>query len=140
MVVYLVDTCVWRDFYENRISKSGSLIGKFAADFFLKVLKHKDNILYSEGLIKELRVDYDKDDVDDMLDMLIRCNVLKNIDIKKEEFFEAKQISEKRSLPFMDCLNAIQARNHNAILVTRDLHYFNKLKDIINAVRPEDVK
>ena len=106
----------------------------------MKILKRKDKILFSEGLLKELNTDYNQEDIDDMLNMLIQCNVLSKIDILKTEFLEAKQLSEKRNLPFIDCLNAIQARNHNAILVTRDEHYFKNLRDITLAVRPEDVK
>ena len=140
MTVYLVDTCVWRDFYEDRVSKSGNPIGAYATDFFMKILKRKDKILFSEGLLKELSIDYNQEDIDDMLNILVQCNVLIKIDITKPEFLEAKQLSEGRTLPFIDCLNSVQARNHKAILVTRDEHYFNDLKDIISAVKPEYVK
>lgn len=140
MVVYLVDTCVWRDFYEDRTSKSGNPIGKYATVFFMKLLKRKDKIIFSEGLLRELRIDYNQKDINDMLNILIQCNVLTKIDVSKTEFLEAKQLSEKRRLPFMDCLNSVQARNNKAILVTRDEHYFKNLKDIIIAVKPEDVK
>jgi predicted nucleic acid-binding protein len=140
MAVYLVDTCVWRDFYEDRISKSGTPIGKYATDFFMKILKRKDKILFSEGLLRELGKDYNQRDIDDMLNILMQCNVLTKIDILKAEFLEAKELSEERNLPFIDCLNSVQARNHQAILVTRDEHYFKNLKDIIKAVKPEDFK
>jgi predicted nucleic acid-binding protein len=139
MNIYLVDTCVWRDFYEDRFSKSGKHLGKFATDFFMKILKRKDLILFSEGLIREMSNDYERKEIDDMLNLLINSNVLIKIEITKEEFLEAKQLSEKRNLPFIDCLNAIQARNNKAILITRDEHFFKNLSDITKPSRPENI-
>ena len=51
MAEYFIDTCVWRDFYEDRFSKSKKPLGKYAADLFIKILKNKDKILFSESLI-----------------------------------------------------------------------------------------
>ena len=139
MSVYLVDTCVWRDFYEDRLSESGKAIGKYAADFFTKVLSRKDRIIHSETLAMELGRDYPAEEISGMLNVMVYSNVLSQIHITKEEFIEARQLSEQRKIPFVDCLNAVQARNHKAVLVTRDQHYFNQLKDISIAKRPEDI-
>jgi len=95
MAIYLVDTCVWRDFYEDRTSKSGNPIGTYATDFFMKIMRRKDKVLFSEGLARELSIDYNQKDIDDMLNILMKCNVLAKIDIQKAEFLEAKQLSEE---------------------------------------------
>jgi len=137
--IYLIDTCVWRDFYENRFSKSKKPFGLYAYKLFNKILYSKDKIIFSETLIRELKRDYSSEDVDEMLNLLILNNTLIKINIKKDEYTEAKQISIERNVPFVDCLNAIHARNHNAVLVTQDKHFFKNLSDIIKAVRPQNI-
>ena len=67
------------------------------------------------------------------------AKVLIKIDISKAEFIEAKALSSKRNLPFVDCLNAIQARNHKAIMITRDKHFFENLTDITPAKKPFEI-
>jgi len=47
---YLLDTCIWRDFYEERISYAGKPFGLYASNLFLKILKNEDVIIYSEAL------------------------------------------------------------------------------------------
>jgi len=48
---YFIDTCIWRDFYEDRFSKSGRHLGKYVTELFIKILKRKDKILFSESII-----------------------------------------------------------------------------------------
>ena len=138
--LYLIDTCIWRDFYENRFGKSGRPIGKYAIDLFISILKNKDNILFSMALVWELKKDYDEKYINDMLNLLFINKTLLRIEITKEEYKEAKKLSEERNIPFIDCLNAIQAKNHKAIMVSRDEHFINNLSDIIKSVKPEDIK
>ena len=61
------DTCVWRDFYEDRFSKVGNPLGEYATNAFMKILKKRDKILYSESLVMELHKDYGMDEINDML-------------------------------------------------------------------------
>ena len=135
MVKYYFDTCIWRDFYEERFSKSGRSLGKVAERLFWKVLKNKDKILFSETLIWELKKAFGVEEINDMLNLLFVNNVLVRIEILKEEISEAKKLSKERNLPLVDCLNAVQARNHNAILISQDNYYF-QLSDIVNFVKP----
>lgn len=136
---YFIDTCIWRDFYEDRLSKSGRNLGKEAADLFMRIIQDKDCILFSESLYWELGKDFDKKDIDDMLNILSFMQLLTRVDITKEEFIEAKKISSKRDIPFVDCLNAVQARNHNAVMVSQDMHFLESLKDIINTKKPSEI-
>lgn len=140
MTKYFLDTCIWRDFYEDRNSKNKKPMGKYATLLFIKILNRKDKILYSETLIWELKKDYNPDEIKDMLNLLMINKVLVRLNITKEEFLEAKKISEKRSLPLVDCINAIQARNHNAIMVSQDKHFFMSLSDISKTLKPEEIK
>ena len=139
MAKYWIDTCVWRDFYEDRFSKSGKPLGEYATKAFMKILKKRDKILFSESLIKELQKDYKKEEVNKMLNLLFISDVLIRVEIKKEEYLEAKTISESKKLPFVDCLNAIQARNHQAIIVSQDEHFTKILSSIVGVVKPQDV-
>ncbi|VVB81331.1 PIN domain protein [uncultured archaeon] len=135
MTKYLLDTCIWRDFYEGRISKTGTLLGKNATEFIIKLIKNEDTVLFSETLIRELRNHYDDNEIKDMLNLLFMNRILIRIEITKEDYQEARRISKQRNLPFVDCLNAIQTRNHKALLVTQDAHYFKNLSDIITPIR-----
>lgn len=137
--IYLIDTCIWRDFYEDRLSKAGRPLGKYAADLFMKILKNNSRILFSESLLWELKKDYDEKDVNDMLNLLFMNKTLMWIEIKKEEYLEAKRLSQERSIPYADCLNAIHARNHKALMVSQDDHYLKDLADIVKTVKPEQV-
>mgnify|MGYP001596699850 CR=1 FL=1 len=56
----------------------------------------------------------------------------------KEEYAEAKKLSELRNLPFVDCLNVIQARNNNAVVVSQDEHFTKNLSDIVKVIKPRD--
>jgi PIN domain nuclease of toxin-antitoxin system len=137
--LFYLDTCIWRDFYEDRYSKSGKPFGKYAADLFIKILNKKYKILYSETLLWELNKDYDKNEIRDMLNFLLICKVLVKIEITKKEFIESKKLAKERNIPFIDCINAIQARNHRATMVSQDKHFFENLSDIVKTVRPEEI-
>jgi len=134
---YWFDTCTWRDFYEDRFSKSGSPFGQYASDAFMKVMKNKDKILFSESLVRELKKDYDEKDINDMLNVLFLSGILISIPITKEEHLEAKTLAEKRNLPYIDCLNAVQARNNKAIVVSQDPHLTKDLIDIVKVIKPQ---
>jgi predicted nucleic acid-binding protein len=112
---YVIDTCIWRDFYEDRVSKSGRPLGKYATGLFMKILKEKSKIFFSESLIWELHKDYPKQEINDILNILFLGKVLVKIEIKKEEHLEAKKLSQEREIPYVDCLNAIHARNYNGV-------------------------
>ena len=137
--IYLLDTCIWRDFYENRFSKIGRPLGKYATRLFMKILKDKNKILFSEALILELKKDYEERDVNDMLNLLFLNKTLERIEITKEEHLEAKKLSQERNIPYIDCLNAIHARNYKAIMISQDDHYFKNLIDITKTIKPEDI-
>ena len=137
--VYLLDTCILRDFYENRFSKIGRPLGEYATKLFMKILKDKDKILFSEALILELKRDYGEKDVNDMLNLLFLNKTLERIEIIKEEHLEAKKLSQERNIPYIDCLNAIHARNHKAMMISQDDHYFKNLIDITKTIKPENI-
>ena len=133
---FYLDTCIWRDYFEDRFSKSGRPLGEHAAKLFLRIVKNHDKILFSESLIWELKNKYTLDEINQMLNLLFHSGVLERIQITKEEFKEAKTLAQKRNIPMVDCLQAIQARNHGAILISQDKHIIENLKDIAKTRRP----
>lgn len=136
---YWFDTCIWRDFYENRFSKAGNPLGEYATNAFMKTLRKGNKILFSESLVRELYKDYGKDEINEMLNLLFISNILVKVEITKEEYLEAKELSEKKKLPFVDCLTAVQARNHKAIMVSQDEHFTKNLLDIVKVTKPQDL-
>lgn len=139
MKKYLVDTCIWRDFYENRTNKFNRNLGKLASDFFLKAIKNKFTILFCESLIWELRKEYNLKEINELLGLLDVQGILKRLEIEKKEHEYALFLSKKRKLPYVDCLTALLAKKHNAEIITRDKHFLVNLKDIATALRPEDI-
>lgn len=136
---YLIDCCIWRDFYEARSGRNGKPFASYASDLFIKLIKSKSTILFSDTLIIELKQAYSSVEINDLLGLLFTNEILIKIKTNEYEFKEAKKLSKEREIPFADCLNAIQARNHNATVVTNDSHYFKSLSDIATAKRPEEI-
>ncbi len=139
MAKYLLDTCVWRDFYENRRGRNGRHLGEIAAKLVLRLIADKSIILFSDALIYELSKYFKEKEIEEMLAMLLMNKALVKIMVTAEEFRETKRLSTERNIPLIDCLNAVQARNYDAILVTQDKHILNELSDIKKAVKPEEL-
>ena len=138
MTRYYFDTCIWRDFYEDRFGPKGRPLGKYATALFMKILKNKDIVLFSEIIIRELKTDYTQVEINNALKFIFIHGILRKVEVPKESQIEAEKISKKRNLPAADVLHAILARNNKAILVSQDNH-FKKLKDIAEVKKPEKI-
>jgi hypothetical protein len=138
MKTYYLDTCIWRDFYEDRFGKSGRPLGRYAAELFMKILGRGDTILYSDMVTRELWADYGYSEINEMLNILFLCGVLVKVDIMDNDFIEAKKLSKERKVPLGDAIHAILSRNNNAIMVSQDDDYI-ALQDICTVVKPDKV-
>ena len=138
MTSYYVDTCVWRDYFENRFGQRGRPLGEFAAKFFFKAIKKRDVILFSDLLVKELKTAFSNEEIEQMLGIVSNFGLLKLGEVSKNDFIEAQKISGERALPFGDVLHAIASRNNNAVLITQDKH-FEKLRDFAVVKRPQEI-
>ena len=136
---YFIDTCIWRDFFEDRFSKTNRPIGGYANKLFQKIIKERQIVFYSPLIIKELNLRYNLSEIEIMLNILYKIGLLQKIVPTNNEIIEAEKLSIQRNIPFVDCLNAIQARNNDLIMVTQDKHYFEKLFDFTRSKRPEDL-
>jgi predicted nucleic acid-binding protein len=138
MARYYIDTCIWRDFLEDRISIERKPIGDIATKFLIKIFRKKDTILYSDLTIIELEKNYSIDEIENILKIASIISNIEKIDTREEEHKDAQYLSYLKEVPLQDALHAILARRESAILITRDKH-FNKLKDIAEIWLPEDL-
>ena len=139
MQKYYLDTCIWRDFFEDRFGRSGNPLGSYAAKLLMRIISNKDSILYSDHVIFELRRDYEEEDIRDMLFVLILSNILIKVLISDDERMESMNLAKQRHIPLIDCTHAILARDNKAILVSQDEHIIRNLRDIAETKRPQDI-
>ncbi len=135
---YYLDTCIWRDHFENRFGPEGRPLGKYATNLFYKIIENQDKLLFSDLLVEELKIAFSKTEIEYMLQMIFMMKILIRTEASPKDHAEASKIAKERDLPLSDVLHAIIARNNNAVLVTQDKH-FNNLKDIVRVIRPEDI-
>lgn len=138
MTKYYLDTCIWRDFYEDRVSRTGKPLGEYAAKLFYKIIQRKDTILYSDLTIKELRIAYTSQEIIEFLRLLYITKQLKKVKKSPAQVIEAKNISKTRKIPRADAFHTIMARDNKAIFLSQDKHA-QKLKDITIVKRPEEI-
>ena len=128
------DTSIWRDYFEDR-GNGVRPLGEFAFQFLKECRKWKCQILYSEPVLFELK-DFPKQWVEEMFSSF--RDLLVKVPVSEKQNMEARQIAEKRLLPFNDVFHAIIARDNEAVMITRDRH-FDELVDIVESKSPEDV-
>lgn len=132
MAKYLIDTCIWRDYYENRTDRFRPL-GEWAFEFLRKItITHQ--ILFPSVVEEELLLNLNQNLVNDIIHdyMAVRVSSSAN------QTAEANRIERARNLPFNDVLIAIMARDSGAIVISRD-HHFEQLMDIVIVKKPEDL-
>jgi len=135
---YLLDTCIWRDFYEERFGPGGRPLGELAAKLIMKIIKKKDIILFNDKIISELRKDYSLDEINSMLNLLFLTGTVKKVRISDAALALCFEIAEERGIPSGDALNAIVAGEEDAIMVSQDKHY-QLLTDFCVVKKPEQV-
>ncbi|MFH1506150.1 MAG: PIN domain-containing protein [archaeon] len=138
MTRYYFDTCIWRDFYEDRFGPRGRPLGKYANALVMKIIQDKDTLLFSDFIFKELRLRYEKVEINNMLNFLFVSEILERVAIYKEDQIEAENIAKERNIPPADVLHAILARNNKAIMVSQDKHFL-QLDDIVEVKRPDEL-
>jgi len=134
---YYIDACIWRDLHENREDKFRPL-GEWAFELFRMIKETKSKALYSDLIIKELSISYDREQIKEMFKIVEEDGFLEKIEIKKSQIQETIQLKREKRLPFNDLLHAILARDNKAIMVTRDKH-FEEFEFIVIIRKPEDL-
>ena len=134
---FYLDSAIWRDYSENRSDRFRPL-GEWALTLINNALENEDFILYSDMVIKELKVKYSDEEINNILEIVSKRNLLVKVDISESQAKEAAILCGQREVAFGDALHAILARDNNAIMVTRDKHFL-ELTDIAEVKKPEDL-
>lgn len=134
---FYFDSAIWRDYYENRSDKFRPL-GEWALKLLNNVIENKDHILYSDLVIEELKVKYKEEEISNILEIIVKRNLLFKVNISGQQAKEAARLCRERKVAFGDALHAILARDNNAVMVTRDKHFL-ELTDISEIKKPEEL-
>ncbi len=133
---YYFDTPIWLDFFENR-DEPNLPKGEWANKLIDKIIAEDKRIIYSDAVKDELiDLGYSINEVEKLFEPLNRILIF--VESTKKQFGKAKDLSAKRSVPLLDALHALVARDNKSLLVTRDAH-FKKLTDITKYKKPEDI-
>lgn len=135
MAKYYFDTSIWRDYYEDR-SDNIRPLGEFALQLIRKIINDRGVIFYSDWVIKELSVEYSEEDIIKIFES--SKDVLLKVDISRFQVREAAGLCKARDVAFGDALHAVLARDNNAIMVSRDNHFF-ELMDVVEVRKPEEL-
>lgn len=133
---YYIDTCIWRDYFENR-SDNFRPLGEWAFKLIHKIISNEDLIIISDHLIKELEIRYSKEEIRNILSIIpSQLFVYKNISTRHIAY--SKQIKKKYKIPWADALHAAIAKESQALLITRDKH-LEELYPDFEIKKPEDL-
>ena len=137
MLIYYIDTCIWIDYAENRLNHIRKL-GELALDFLNKIVERGDIVICSNIVVKELEFCYSEERINEIFAIIEKNNLMIRVSYTSEQIVEAISLANRGGLDFGDTLHAVIARDNKCILVTRDKD-FNKLKDLLIILKPEDL-
>lgn len=134
---YYLDTCIWLDYFRNRRDRLKPL-GEWAF-MCIKMIKEEGGlILYSKVTVVELISNISLNHVEEVFRIANEEGFLTEVAIICKQKKEAGVLEKSRGIPFGDALHAVLARDNNAIMITRDIH-FEKLMDICKVMSPEEL-
>ncbi len=133
---YYLDACIWKDYFENRSDKFRPL-GDWALGLINKIIKEDGLFIFSDHLLKELENYYSKEELTKFFE-LIPEQLIMRLETTEKQAKEAFELKKGLNLPFGDALHAILARDNDAILVSRDKHFYELTKEV-KVNRPEEL-
>ena len=133
---YYLDTCIWRDYFENRTDKFRPL-GDWALRLINKIIEENCIFLYSETTLTELKELYSEKEIQNMFDIVPQTLVIK-VECSEKQFRDAVMFSKQFKIPCKDAIHAVLARDNGAVLVSRDKHFF-ELQFHVIIKKPEEL-
>jgi len=137
----LVDSNIFLDYYLDR--KSGlAPIGEYAFQFMKSTIECNYYLILCKESIWELSAVLGITEEDVFQKVLSGINVKRKFELTSPSLLqkrEAKGISQKRNVPYVDALFAIVARDLKIRVITRDKHFFEELGDIVSSNKPEEL-
>lgn len=131
---FYIDTAIFRDYYEDR-KDSFKPLGEFAYRFLAYVKATNSSLVVSDFMLSEFIKYYSDEIISSLLDPF--KHLIVNVNFTKSQYEEALEISKQKKIHVEDVLHAIIARDNNAIVITRDKHFY-ELIDIVQVNLPED--
>lgn len=117
---YYLDTCIWRDYFENR-SDNLRPLGEWAFMLIKKIIKNEDLIVYSRKVEEELLECCSLSELSQHISIIPNKLLLK-VELSEIQFREAHSLSRRILIPLGDAIHFILSRDNIAILVSRDSH------------------
>lgn len=136
MTKYYIDSCIWIDYFEDRKDKFRPL-GDWAFRLIKKIISKSDVIIFSNLVEKELAKFFSIEEIENITSIVPNENLTK-VKSTTEQLNEARFYTKKSNIPQEDVLHAILARDNNAVLVTRDKHFYY-LAEYITIKKPEEL-
>jgi len=133
---FYLDACIWRDYFEDREDRFRPL-GEWAFRLIKKIIEDGDLFVISDVLIEELREPYTSEEIKNLFEIVPKKLSLK-IEYSKKQLRRAFEIKNKFNIPFKDALHSILAKDNNAILITRDKHFYELIGEV-DVRKPEDL-
>ncbi|MDD9954418.1 MAG: PIN domain-containing protein [Candidatus Woesearchaeota archaeon] len=134
---YYLDTCIWRDYYENRSDKLRPL-GEWAFEFLSQALEKECTILYSDMIVTELAKYYSEKEIFSIFSIIAKNGSILRALISSKQEYEARKLCQEHNIAFGDALHAVLARDNDAIVITRDKHFLS-LHSIVVCKKPEEL-
>ncbi len=120
MARYYLDTCIWRDYFENRSDRFRPL-GEWAFQFLRKIIDDEDLIFYSNVVENELAEFYSAEKISEIFSIVPK-ELLIRVNASSEQLLRSHILSKKLGIPRNDVTHFILARDNHAVLVSRDAH------------------
>ena len=102
-----------------------------------KIIQDDDLIIYSDLVEEELQVIYSEKEIKKIFSIAPK-EILVKVSNSIKQLKEAIHYSKRFNIPKKDALHAVLARDNEAILVTRDKHFYELTRDII-VKKPEEL-
>jgi predicted nucleic acid-binding protein len=135
MTKYYLDTCIWRDYLENRKDKFRPL-GEWAFQLIKQIVNNEDKIIISDLLIEELKTEYSDERIKELFS-IVPEELIEQVHSSSNQIKEAVIIARNNKFPYKDTLHAILSKYYNSIFVTRDNH-FESIR-FIRSKKPEEL-
>ncbi|MFH1332545.1 MAG: PIN domain-containing protein [archaeon] len=133
---YYLDSCIWRDYFEDRKDRFRPL-GEWDFMLIKKIVDNNDLVLYSDSVQDELSLFYSGEQIKNLLS-IVPNSLLVHLKASTDQIDESVKLSKRVGIQKMDVLHAILARDNKAILVTRDKHFY-ELSEYLIIKKPEDL-
>lgn len=133
---YYLDSCIWIDYFENRSDKFRPL-GDWALRAIKKIISEGSVIIYSDLVEEELSAKISSDEAKQIMSIVPEENLL-YVEASPEQIIDATEFSKKFKIPAKDALHARIAMDNNAVLITRDKHFYDIAKKV-KIKKPEDL-